>query len=56
MQSKSTRGVQKEEVWAAADALIAAGERPRLAKYRQSHAGGLVCHSGAAAWGSARGR
>lgn len=34
MQSKSTRGVQKEEVWAAADALIAAGERPTIERVR----------------------
>jgi len=34
MQSKSTRGVQQEEVWAAADALIAAGERPTIERVR----------------------
>lgn len=34
MQSKSTRGVQREEVWAAADALIAAGERPTIERVR----------------------
>lgn len=34
MQLKSTRGVQQEEVWAAADALIAAGERPTIERVR----------------------
>lgn len=34
MQSKSTRGVQQQEVWAAADALIAAGERPTIERVR----------------------
>jgi len=34
MQSKSTRGVQQEDVWAAADALIAAGERPTIERVR----------------------
>ena len=34
MQSKSTRGVQQEEVWAAADALIAAGARPTIERVR----------------------
>ena len=34
MQTKSTRGVQQEEVWAAADALIAAGERPTIQRVR----------------------
>lgn len=34
MQSKSTRGVQQEEVWAAADSLIAAGERPTIERVR----------------------
>ncbi len=34
MQSKSTRGVQQEEVWAAADALIVAGERPTIERVR----------------------
>lgn len=34
MQTKSTRGVQQEEVWAAADALIAAGERPTIERVR----------------------
>lgn len=34
MQLKSTRGVQEEEVWAAADALIAAGERPTIERVR----------------------
>ncbi|SDM43002.1 DNA-binding protein [Polaromonas sp. JS666] len=34
MQSKSTRGVQQDEVWAAADALIAAGERPTIERVR----------------------
>ncbi|MDP3752018.1 MAG: DNA-binding protein [Polaromonas sp.] len=34
MQSKSSRGVQQEEVWAAADALIAAGERPTIERVR----------------------
>ncbi len=34
MQSKSTRGVQQEEVWAAADALIATGERPTIERVR----------------------
>jgi chromosome segregation ATPase len=34
MQTKSTRGVQQEEVWAAADALIAVGERPTIERVR----------------------
>jgi len=34
MQSKSTRGVQQDEVWAAADALIAVGERPTIERVR----------------------
>ncbi len=34
MQSKSTRGIQQEEVWAAADALIASGERPTIERVR----------------------
>lgn len=34
MQSKSTRGVQQEDVWAAADALVAAGERPTIERVR----------------------
>lgn len=34
MQAKSTRGVQQEEVWAAADSLIAAGERPTIERVR----------------------
>jgi len=34
MQSKSARGVQQEEVWAAADTLIAAGERPTIERVR----------------------
>lgn len=34
MQSKSTRGIQQEEVWAAADALIAVGERPTIERVR----------------------
>jgi chromosome segregation ATPase len=34
MQPKSTRGVQQEEVWVAADALIAAGERPTIERVR----------------------
>lgn len=34
MQSKNTRGVQQEEVWAAADALIAVGERPTIERVR----------------------
>lgn len=35
MQSKSTRGVQQEEVWAAADALVADGLRPTIERVRQ---------------------
>ena len=35
MQSKSMRGVQQEDVWAAADALIAAGLRPTIERVRQ---------------------
>lgn len=38
MQSKSTRGprgVQMEEVWAAADAVLALGERPTIERVRQ---------------------
>lgn len=34
MQPKSTRGVQQEEVWAAADALIASGQRPTIERVR----------------------
>lgn len=35
MQAKSTRGVQQDEVWAAADALIAEGLRPTIERVRQ---------------------
>lgn len=35
MQQKSTRGVQQEDVWAAADALIAEGLRPTIERVRQ---------------------
>jgi chromosome segregation ATPase len=35
MQSKSTRGVQQDDVWAAADALIAEGLRPTIERVRQ---------------------
>jgi hypothetical protein len=35
MQSKSTRGVQHDDVWAAADALIAEGLRPTIERVRQ---------------------
>ena len=35
MQSKSTRGVQQEDVWSAADALIADGLRPTIERVRQ---------------------
>lgn len=35
MQSKSTRGVQQEEVWAAADQLVADGLRPTIERVRQ---------------------
>ena len=35
MQSKSTRGVQQEDVWGAADALIAEGLRPTIERVRQ---------------------
>jgi chromosome segregation ATPase len=34
MQSKSTRGVQQDEVWTAADALIAEGLRPTIERVR----------------------
>lgn len=34
MQSKSTRGVQQEEVWAAADQLVAEGLRPTIERVR----------------------
>jgi Plasmid replication region DNA-binding N-term len=34
MQVKSTRGVQQDEVWAAADALIAEGLRPTIERVR----------------------
>lgn len=34
MQSKSTRGVQQEEVWAAADQLVADGLRPTIERVR----------------------
>lgn len=35
MQVKSTRGIQQDEVWAAADALIAEGLRPTIERVRQ---------------------
>lgn len=35
MQSKSTKGVQQEDVWTAADALIAEGLRPTIERVRQ---------------------
>ena len=35
MQSKSSRGVQQEDVWGAADALIAEGLRPTIERVRQ---------------------
>lgn len=35
MQLKKTRGVQQEEVWAAADALLAIGQRPTIERVRQ---------------------
>lgn len=35
MQSKSTRGVQQEDVWAAADQLVADGLRPTIERVRQ---------------------
>lgn len=35
MQSKSTRGVQREEIWSAADALLAVGQRPTIERVRQ---------------------
>jgi hypothetical protein len=35
MQAKSTRGVQQDEVWAAADALIGEGLRPTIERVRQ---------------------
>lgn len=35
MQTKNTRGVQQEEVWAAADALLAVGQRPTIERVRQ---------------------
>jgi chromosome segregation ATPase len=35
MQAKSTRGVQQDDVWAAADALIAEGLRPTIERVRQ---------------------
>lgn len=35
MQVKSTRGVQQDEIWAAADALIAEGLRPTIERVRQ---------------------
>jgi chromosome segregation ATPase len=34
MQSKNTRGVQQEEVWDAADALLAVGQRPTIERVR----------------------
>ncbi|UUZ76004.1 DNA-binding protein [Polaromonas sp. P1(28)-13] len=34
MQAKSTRGVQQDDVWAAADALIAEGLRPTIERVR----------------------
>lgn len=35
MQSKSTKGVQQEDVWCAADALIADGLKPTIERVRQ---------------------
>lgn len=35
MQPKSSRGIQQADVWAAADALIAAGDRPTIERVRQ---------------------
>ncbi len=35
MQSKSSRGVQQEDVWSAADALIGEGLRPTIERVRQ---------------------
>lgn len=35
MTQKSSRGVQQADVWAAADALIAAGDRPTIERVRQ---------------------
>lgn len=35
MQAKSSRGVQQEDVWGAADALIAEGLRPTIERVRQ---------------------
>ena len=35
MQSRNTRGVQQEDVWSAADALIALGLRPTIERVRQ---------------------
>lgn len=35
MPSKSTRGVQQEDVWGAADALVAEGLRPTIERVRQ---------------------
>jgi chromosome segregation ATPase len=35
MQSKSTRGVQQDEIWAAADALLMDGLRPTIERVRQ---------------------
>ena len=35
MQSKSTRGVQQDEIWAAADALLKDGLRPTIERVRQ---------------------
>ncbi|MDO8717555.1 MAG: DNA-binding protein [Polaromonas sp.] len=35
MQSKSTRGVQQDEIWAAADALLKEGQRPTIERVRQ---------------------
>lgn len=35
MQSKSTRGVQQDDVWGAADALVAEGLRPTIERVRQ---------------------
>lgn len=35
MQLRSTRGVQQEEIWSAADALLAVGQRPTIERVRQ---------------------
>ena len=42
MQLKSTRGVQREDVWTAADQLIADGLRPTIERVHRNRAVGVM--------------